>query len=483
MVKTHAMVPLLLTAAALGAGWPCAGGNAMHNGLGDVFGPDEGELLWQGTTETTLFGCQIYVWREFMANMRFQTTDVSPTVLYDLTDGEELWTLELPGEDSRTLPIGFRDSLLYVVNYQENSGGDTVCAYDPVDTVLVWQAEDRARFGIAHMATFAEDGDLILPATGYVYRIDREDGSTVWKTDRPIPNTGAGSLCRVGDRVYGFEGYINTSKRLVAYDVDSGESLYESDPLPGDSDQEIPMMADGAGNVYVIRDGTGEITALGDTGSGFETLWTAPTATGAVGTGSTGNFGTGPDGSLYFVSSGGHTLVRRDPATGAVLDESPYLAWQIDPRITIGQDGTVYVATGTGSDGKLYAMTPDLQVLWEKGFNSCYYSGPALGYSGYLAMCGDGTAIRVYSTNTGLEEPREPGGLAVRPNPASATVTVDGADGPAALYDLSGRVVLRPAPSDGGPVTADVSSLPPGVYCLRCGAGADRSTTTLVVAR
>jgi hypothetical protein len=474
----------VLASAAAGAGWPCAGGNPMHNGLGDVSGPDEAELLWQGTTETTLFGCQIYVWREYMANMRFQSADVSPTVLYDLTDGEELWTLELPGDDSRTLPIGFRDSLLYVVNYQESSAGDTVCAYDPVDTVLVWQAEDRARFGIAHMATFAGDGDLILPANGYIYRIDREDGSTVWKTDRPIPNTGAGSLCRVGGRVYGFEGYINTSKRLVAYDAGTGEKLYESDPIPGDSDQEIPLMADGSGNVYVIRDGTGEITALADTGSGFEQLWTAPTATGAVGTGSTGNFGAGPDGSLYFVSSGGHTLVRRDPSSGAVLDESPYLAWEIDPRVTVGQDGTVYVATGTGSDGKLYAMTADLQVLWEEGFNSCYYSGPALGYPGYLAMCGNGTRLRVYSTNTGVEGRGDAGALRVRPNPASASVTVSGAGGPAVLYDLSGRAVMEVAPPpDGSPLTADVSGLPPGVYCVRCGSGAGGRAATLVVAR
>jgi hypothetical protein len=338
------------------------------------------------------------------------------------------------------------------------------------------------------MATFTSEGDLILPGVECLFRIDRQDGSTVWKTDRPLPNTGAGGLCRVGDRVYGFEGYINTSKRLVAYDIEDGQKLYESGPLDGDADQEVPLVADSTGRIYVIRDGTGQVLALQDTGSGFDSLWTAPTATGALGTGSSANFGVGTDGSLYLVSEGGHTLARRDPETGALTGESPYLAWDLDPRITVGQDGTVYVATGTASDGKLLALSADLQILWEEGFDKCYYSGPALGYPGYLAMCGSGTSIRVYRTDTGVEEGPSAGGwrLGVAPNPTAGAFCVRNADPGCdlVLYDMSGRTVLDLGrPDAGGRLRADAGRLPAGVYCLAGRGGGAATFRLLVVAR
>lgn len=473
-------IPLLLAVLPAMAAWPTAGGNSLHNGQGSTHGPDAPEVLWQGTTFHTLFGCQIYVWNGYMATMRFQTLNYSPVVVYDLETGEELWDLDLSGPNSRTMPIGFRDGRLYLVNYQESSAGDTIYAYDPASGAQLWKAETLARFGIAHMLSFTEEGDFVIPANEYIFRIDHLTGETVWLTPRFIPNTGADHLCVAGDRIYGFEGFLNTAKTLVAYDTATGARLYETPPLPGDGDQEVPLMADDQGRVYVIRDGTGLIRAYLDTGEAFEFLWTAPTATAAGGIGSTGNFGVGPDGSLYFVGPSGNTLVRLDPETGATLAESPVLAENMDPRITIAPDGTLYVTDGTASGGKLHALTPDLSILWQENFPYNYYSGPALGYDGYLAMTGNGTNLVVYRTGgTGIEP--SPGGFTVSPNPVSYTLHLHGVpDGAGvSLFDMTGRKVC----SDTGSGSLDVSGLPRGVYTLVVQGNGQPASTRIVVTR
>jgi outer membrane protein assembly factor BamB len=377
-------------------GWKTIGANSQHNGRGDVTGPAEAHVDWQGTTESTLFGCQIYIHDGRMVTMRFQTVDVSPILCYDLYTGEELWDVDFPGAKSRSMPLGFQDGKIYAVNYQENSGGDDLHCLDPADGSIIWTAEDKVRFTIAHNLCYTDDGDLVVPAFTYLFRVDHTDGTTKWKTNRPVPNTSAETLCLYGDKAYGFEGYINTDKTLVAYDLERGTKLYESDPLPGHGDQEVPLMIGPDGTIYVIRDGTGLIRALQDTGTGFTELWTAPTGTAANGVGSTGQFGVGTDGSLYFVASDMQSLNRIDPATGTIIDTSDPLAGDLDPRITVDTTGTLYVCTGTASDGKLYALAPDLTELWQETFYYNYYSGPALGEHGHLAMAGNGTTLKVY---------------------------------------------------------------------------------------
>jgi len=475
---------ILALSSALRAAWPCAGGNPLHNGMGDVAGPDAPEVLWQGTTFNTLFGCQIYIWNGYLATMRFQTVNVSPAVVYDLETGQELWNLDLTGPNSRTMPVGFRDGVLYIVNYQENGSGDTVCAYDPATGVRLWKADALVRFSIAHMASFAGGGDLILPSNTHVHRIDRVSGATVWSTPRNIPNTGAEYLCVTEDRVYGFEGFINTDKKLVAYDLATGLKLYETGALPGHGDQEVPLMADGQGRVFVIRDGTGEIRAYSDTGTGFSLIWTAPTATAADGVGSTANFGAGPDGTLYFVGASGSTLVRLDPGTGAILNESPVLAENIDPRITIAADGTLFVTDGIAAGGRLHALSADLDVLWQEPFPYNYYSGPALGYPGYLAMTGNGTNLVVYRTQgSGTAPGSHSGTIAVYPNPASTAVhvqgTVEGTN--LMVLDTAGRTVLTATGSRD--LTLDISGLPAGVYTVVAECDGEAASRRVVVVR
>jgi outer membrane protein assembly factor BamB len=452
--------------------------------MGDVTGPDQPEVLWQGTTFNTLFGCQIYIWNGYLATMRFQTANVSPTVVYDLETGQELWSLDLTGPNSRTMPVGFRDGTLYLVNYQENGDGDTLYAYDPATGAMLWKADALVRFSIAHMASFTTGGDLVLPSNTHVHRIDRATGATVWSTPRNIPNTGAEYLCVTEDRVYGFEGFINTDKKLVAYDLATGLKLYETEGLPGHGDQEVPLMADGQGRVFVIRDGTGEVRAYEDTGTGFTLLWTAATAIAADGVGSTANFGTGPDGTLYFVGESGNTLVRLDPNTGTVQNESPVLAENMDPRITVATDGTLFVTDGIAAGGRLHALSPDLEVLWQEPFPFNYYSGPALGYPGYLAMTGNGTNLVVYRTQGAGTGPGTPSGtIAVYPNPASTVVHVQGivAGTNLRVLDTAGRTVLTATGSGG--VTLDVGGLPAGVYTVVAEHAGETASRRVVVVR
>jgi hypothetical protein len=131
-------------------------------------------------------------------------------------------------------------------------------------------APDMVRFTISHALTFAENGDLVVPAISYIARVDCTTGDVVWKTPRTNPNTGAESLCVYGDRVYGFEGAINTPKTLVAYDLATGDKLYESATLPLNWDLFtgfIVLAANGPffPNFLGTLDGTGNASAQFDT--------------------------------------------------------------------------------------------------------------------------------------------------------------------------------------------------------------------------
>ena len=128
-----------------GEGWQTLGANSQHNGRGDVSGPLAPDIHWQGTTESTWFGCQCYISGTRMVTMRFQGVDVSPIVCYDVDSGQELWSLDFAGQKSRSMPLGFRDNRIYTVNYQENSGGDDLYALDPADGSTLWVAPAMVR--------------------------------------------------------------------------------------------------------------------------------------------------------------------------------------------------------------------------------------------------------------------------------------------------------------------------------------------------
>lgn len=377
------------------ADWPTVGGSSARNGQSAITGPASAQVLWQGT-QSGWFGGQVYIQGDKLVLMRFQGLDIAPIVCHDLNTGTELWSVDFPGPASRSVPLGFRDGQVYGLNFQE-SQHDTVYALNPASGAVLWRGAHTLAQGIIASAVYTANGDLILAGSNLqLIRVNHLTGATVWALNRPLPNTGAEALAAYGNKVYGWKGYLNTAKELTAWDMETGAELY-SLPLPGDGDQEIPHIVGPNGTIYVKRDG-GLLYAIEDNGSGLSIRWSHST----VGAQTYSQWGVGLDGSVYVPD--GVNLVRLDAATGAELNRSPALissSTTLNVRVTVGANGTIYVCNGGYADGAVYALTPDLQVLWSDPIMAITYAGPALGQGGTMAVSGSGDILKVYRTSAG----------------------------------------------------------------------------------
>jgi hypothetical protein len=138
------------------------------------------------------------------------------------------------------------------------------------------------------------------------------------------------------------------------------------------------------------------LVAFEDTGTGLVEKWRAP-----LGYCPFGSFGVGPDGSVYSYSRS-LEVVRLDPATGAVLDASPSIPFDVVfmPRMAIDADGRVFLTNGGAASGRLYAFASDLTELWSQPVVGVNLGGPVLGRNGTLVVCGTGSVVRAYRSST-----------------------------------------------------------------------------------
>lgn len=398
------MLALLVVASAAGAGdWVTGGGNPSRSGLSEDIGPQSRtEIAWEGSL-SGWFGLPVYIWQDKLVTTRFQSMDYAPVVCHDLVTGETLWTRDFPGTWSRSIAIGFRDGRVYAINFQE-SQHDTLYALDAETGEILWRAEAQVFMSISESATFAGDGDLLVPAEDFkIVRVDAATGQTEWTASRVWPVTGSADICVYDSTVYSYTGDIG-SLYLGAWDLATGRfkcnyriaDTHPGGPLP----QSAPMVGDD-GTIYAHKPGD-NVTALKDDGDSLRLLWTHEVSGDSFYYSIFSHFAVGPDNAVYCASRG--RIQRLNPADGTCTDSSVFIQ---DPsssyfgvRMAIGADGTVYVTTGD-DNAALYAFTSRLELLWADTIPRLNTSGPALG-RGVLAVAGAGTTLRVYRGQTGL---------------------------------------------------------------------------------
>ena len=378
-------------------GWETVGGNSQRNGLSLLVGPTYPEIFWEDS-QSAWFGGQIYIEGDKLVSMRFQGISVAPIVCHDLYTGEELWSFDFEGTNSRSVPRGFRDGQIYATNFQE-TGHDTLYALNPLDGDIIWRSQKTVDLGIVWAVVYDSAGNIIIPGSNaHLAKIDKTNGHIIWDIPRSQPNTGAEGVCVYGNTVYGWTGYLNTPKVISAWDINDGHLKYSSATLPGDGDQEISPSIGPDGTIYAKRDG-GNLYALRDNGSGIAILWDIPLA----GDGYTAQFAIAADSSIYVPD--GTTLVRLNPLNGAILNRSEELISSppLCARITIDSEGHIYAINGAAEEGALYFLTPSLEITAIEPLPYNYYSGPALGDLGCLAVAGNNNSLKVFNTFIGVQ--------------------------------------------------------------------------------
>jgi outer membrane protein assembly factor BamB len=334
--------------------------------------------------------------------MRFQTLDYTPIVCQSIFTGDTLWTMDFPGSNSRSLPIGFRDGQVYAINFRE-SGNDTIYALNPLNGSVIWRSNGTYPIaGINIAAAFTSNGDLILPESGArVMRINHLTGQKMWSTPRLTPNTSSEYLTIFDTTAYGWTGGITTPKQIAAISVNTGVIKYSSPGLPGDGDQESTPTIGPDGTIYAIRDG-GNLYAIRDSANALTIKWSVPlpnTVTNTI-----TNLQMGVRGN-YLYAPYGKGLGRFNTLTGALSDTSGALVTSstFNPRVTIAQNGNLFVSNGGFGDGALYALAPNLTTIWSAPVTSINNSGPAAAADGSIIVAGNGTTLKIFKNLVGIQ--------------------------------------------------------------------------------
>jgi PKD repeat protein len=386
-ISTCIALALLAATPAFSQSWPTIGGNNQKNGLSEITGPQAAQEYWRVTSpNTSLWGNSVFTHGDLFVQSRvvFTPSYTCKVELRSLATGDLLWEQQV-NDDAILYAVGFTDDAVYATDY----GSGTLYALNVSDGSVMWFVSTTMFPGNTGLV-YACDGDPVE----FGKRMDRVTGEILWSNDYPIPVGPDGGYVVVGNTYYHWTGYINTAKTLIAIDIETGQTKYTSEALPGDGDQEIDLIAGSDGTIYITRDG-GALHAFTDDGTGFVQKWSRPSGPIIK--------GVGWDGSLYAVSSTNSHLIRLDPQNGATVDSSQIVVDGLLGYLAVGADSTVYVSTGQVA-GSYYALSADLQtVKWTVDVPYNYYSGPALAKDGIMVTVGAGQEIVAYRSEQELK--------------------------------------------------------------------------------
>ena len=383
------------------ADWHNAGGNEGRNGQSSEVGPSVADLLWSGAPSS------IIAWQPVIEGGRVfmvrQTgfppagePNGSPVVALDLSTGAELWTehISYNAGDWTTWIAGVKDGLVFASRAGNGASVSArLYALDAASGATVWVSDDDIDAGAYDGVVFAPNGDPIIASFQNIIRISHVDGSTVWNSPRTCSVSGTCGGAIHDDAVYVVDAAPG-GHEVIRYDLATGAELYAGPVMPGFTLQNTPM-AGPDGTIYISRTQNNPSVdffyAFDDDGAAITERWHVPAAWST-----TSEFCVGPDDSVYMMAPG-NEIHHLDPATGTMLDASdPIAADFLSPRMGVDSPGRVFFSNGAFSNGRLFAFTADLALLWDVGVTNVNIGAPAIGQDGILVVCGIGTDVRAY---------------------------------------------------------------------------------------
>jgi outer membrane protein assembly factor BamB len=443
--------------------WNNIGGNWGKNGYVDVAGPTTDSLLWE-TTSSGLFGTPIYIEGNYLVTMRFQSTTYAPVECFDLTTGNLLWSVDITNSTGRSLPVGLRDSRVFVMRYTE-SLNDSLYALNVSDGSHIWTSNVNVATYITESGVFDSIGNFYIYGNLKTYKINPTNGLMVWQTSTVPLASGSGemSINQSNNTGYTVEN-TNGISYVWAIDLFNGNKKYShvvNELQPGGNLPQSALMVGNNGVIYVQLT-EDNVAALSDDGTQLNLLW----QTEIYGNCSFSTMCVGSDGSVYAPSNG--KILRLDPLTGIVSDSSVSITQGgfYSPRISATNNNIIYATNG---ENGVYAFDLSLNLLWSDALNFTNTSGVSFAANGLAAVSGS-NKIKVYTPTitTGTYEVNEVFAR-VYPNPASSYFVLDVGNeisGSAfKLIDIQGNEIKVGIVSKNTIIQLD--RFPKGLYFLR----------------
>jgi outer membrane protein assembly factor BamB len=389
---------------AVAADWTNAGGNAGRNGQTSAIGPDSPKILWSGgpssiiAWQPVIEGDRVFIVRQTGFPPEPQS-DESTVYALDLNTGEVIWDEDIPAaaDDWTTWIAGVKDGRVFV---SRSGNGASVSAklraLDAATGATLWESDEEIDAGAYDGVIFAPDGDPVIASFTTIWRINAEDGSTVWSTPRLCSVSGSCGACAAANGAIYIADAAVGGHVLSKYDLETGDFQYSGPVMIGFTLQNTPM-ASPDGTIYLSRTQNNVATdffyAFDDTGSALEIRWSVP-----AGWSTSSEFGVGPDHTVYMMGPG-NVIQRLDPQTGDVIDTSaPIAADFLTPRFAIDAQGKVFFSNGAFSNGRVWSFNADLSVRWSVAVQNVNIGAPAIASDGTLIVCGVGADVRAYRT-------------------------------------------------------------------------------------
>lgn len=386
----------LFATAVQGQSWNMLGGGNSRNNHSPQYGLDEVQTpVWVvNDAAFTGFGGNIYTFGDRFAATRWNlNAGYSIIECRDLNSGELLWVSPDFGPTSKLHVTAFNEDAVYAHDYDESSM--TYYALDPNNGQVRWSYPSYT-FGPLDSPIFDCERNPIINTSLEVFNldisvvrsVDKNTGETLWLLPEYVVILPNKLKTAYGDKLYMVTGSAIDPKKLMAADLNTGEILYYSDPIPGLSSQNSSPFIGHDGTIYIFRDG-GDLLAYTDTGSGFSLQWQHTPDSLPI----FQNPSVEADGNILFVDNGSIKRVSR--ADGSTLGLSAIDNLSTGTSILTTRDSAIHIANG---EDAYMALSYDLQtVLWvaeNTGNNT--YAMPNLSYNGTMIMAGSGTTLRAY---------------------------------------------------------------------------------------
>lgn len=376
--------------------WPTFGGDNSRSGFSQMSGPTSiQDLQWKITNAgITTLGNAVYTFGNKLVTSR---VTFSPYIGFvecrELSTGSLLWKSPDILPTSILYCIGMNYDAVYVNDY---SNGD-IFALSLEDGKILWKSAVKSYvFGAYPGCVFACNGDPIIGGepskSNFTMRLDKLTGKAKWINKTLIAVTPNAALACNDVKVYRITGGITLPIKLTAIDIETGQNLYSSEPIPGDGDQENPITLGKDGMIYFTRDG-GKFYAFKDNGSAFEIVWTYDLSE-ITGAALSGNVTIGPDDNIYMYDK--PYIIKLDHKDGSVIESSAFEYNVSQPSMTIDADTNIYFNNGLG---QFYCLTSDLQdSKWNLSAGNNVYSNMGVGQNGIMVLTYGGRTIQAYQT-------------------------------------------------------------------------------------